>query len=143
MDKQFKNYYQNALSDLNLSDDNETMSKALGLDTNRMKDLAQSFKSYVEGLNEGNHKRASVWAGALYHCDPQSLMEVYALGAILGAFEYDQEFKPDKNNHMKNMLIKASASAMSEAVEYAINKGDYDKAIEFAKDFSELIKEEL
>jgi len=143
MDKQFKNYYQNALSGLNLSDDNETMSKALGLDTNRMKDLAQSFKSYVEGLNEGNHKRASVWAGALYHCDPQSLMEVYALGAILGAFEYDQEFKPDKNNYMKNMLIKASASAMSEAVEYAINKGDYDKAIEFAKDFSELIKEEL
>lgn len=143
MEKEFKKYYNETLSNFNLDSKQETISAALGIPDGRLDDIQQSFKDYIKNFEEGEqHTRSHIWAGLLYHCEPQSLMEVYALGSILGAFEFSQkvDLEPVQESLSKSMMMTAASYAMSQGVKAAIDNGDYNEAKKFAEEFHELIK---
>jgi len=109
----------------------------------RLDDIQQGFKNYIENFEKGKeHTRSHIWAGLLYHCEPQSLMEVFALGSILGAFEFSQkvDLEPVQESLSKSMMMTAASYAMSQGVKAAIDNGDYQEAKKFAEEFHELIK---
>ena len=79
-----------------------------------------------------------MWAGVLYHLEPESLMEVFLLGTMMGAFEYSQS----SNDDSKKLLL-LSHYTLTMALEDAKKQNDWDFALQVTNEFQKLLKDTL
>ena len=56
MEKEFKKYYNETLSNFNLDSKQETISAALGIPDGRLDDIQHSFKNYINNFEKGEER---------------------------------------------------------------------------------------
>ncbi len=139
MENQFKKFYQETLSKFKPSSESDSLSKAIGIDEGRLDELADKFKNYVLDSLEGEKatKRSDIWVGALYHLDPQNLLEVMTIGNMVGAFEYSQGVKNDASDMT---LIKLGSYTMLQMIKACQKNNDWKEAVKSAEEFHEIIE---
>ena len=139
MENQFKKFYQEALSEFKPSSESDSLSEAIGIDDGRLNELADKFKHYVLDSLEGKKatKRSDVWVGALYHLDPQNLLEVMTIGNMVGAFEYSQLNENDKAD---TTLVKLGSYTMLQMVKACQKNNDWKEAVKSVEEFHEIIE---
>jgi hypothetical protein len=140
MENQFKKFYQETLSEFKPSSESDSLSEAIGIDEGRLSELADNFKNYVLNSLEGKKatKRSDVWVGALYHLDPQNLLEVMTIGNMVGAFEYSQL---NKNDEADTTLVKLGSYTMLQMVKACQKNNDWEEAVKSVKEFHEIIEQ--
>jgi|14BtaG_2_1085337.scaffolds.fasta_scaffold00027_48 hypothetical protein len=140
MKNQFKKFYQETLSEFKPSSESDSLSEAIGIDNKRLSELADNFKKYVLDSLEGKKmtKRSDIWVGALYHLDPQNLLEVMTIGNMVGAFEYSQLNKGDNSD---TALVKLGSYTMLQMVKACQKNNDWKEAVASVEDFHKLIEQ--
>lgn len=140
MENQFKKFYQKTLSEFKPSSESDSLSEAIGIDDGRLNELADKFKHYVLDSLEGKKstKRSDVWVGALYHLDPQNLLEVMTIGNMVGAFEYSQL---NKNDEADTTLVKLGSYTMLQMVKACQKNNDWKEAVKSVEEFHEIIEQ--
>lgn len=141
MENQFKKFYQETLSEFKPGSETDSLSEAIGIDDGRLSELADKFKHYVLDSLEGKKatKRSDVWVGALYHLDPQNLLEVMTIGNMVGAFEYSQISKD--NDTPDPSLVKLSSYTMLQMIKACQKNDDWDEAVKSVEEFHQLVEQ--
>ena len=139
MENQFKKFYQETLSEFKPSTESDRLSEAIGIDDGRLSELADKFKHYVLDSLEGKKitKRSDIWVGALYHLDPQNLLEVMTIGNMVGAFEYSQL---NENGETDTTLVKLGSYTMLQMVKACQKNNDWKEAVKSVEEFHEIIE---
>lgn len=140
MENQFKKFYQETLSEFKPNSESDSLSEAIGIDDGRLSELSDKFKHYVlDSLkSEKTAKRSDVWIGALYHLDPQNLLEVMTIGNMVGAFEYSQLNENDKAD---TTLIKLGSYTMLQMIKACHKNNDWKEAVKSVEEFHEIIEQ--
>jgi hypothetical protein len=138
MKNNFKNYYNETLSNLDLESESDLLSDSIGLDKDRVENMKNKFIDFIKENNKTADTRSQMWAGVLYHLEPESLMEVFLLGTMMGAFEYSQS----SNDDSKKLLL-LSHYTLTMALEDAKKQNDWDFALQVTNEFQKLLKDTL
>lgn len=148
MEKKFKELYDDMLSNLDLETKSDLLSDAIGIGENRIDELKDSFLEVLKKSGGENKTRSSIWASVLYHVEPKTFMELFALGTMLGAFEFhhamkENEFETEeiKIDAKSGKLALAALNAFIVNLDDAQEDNDWDYVVNGIKHYKKFLKE--
>ncbi len=147
MEKKFKELYDDMLSNLDLDTKSDLLSDAIGIEENRIDELKDSFLEVLKSTGDVRKSRSSIWASVLYHVEPKTFMELFALGTMLGAFEFhhtvkdELEYTESKINTKSGQLALAALNAFIVNLDEAQEDNDWDYVINGIKHYNKFLKE--
>ena len=148
MEKKFKELYDDMLSNLNLETKSDLLSDAIGIKESRMDELKDSFLEVLKSSGGENKTRSSIWAAVLYHVEPKTFMELFALGTMLGAFEFHHTIKESelqssefKIDIKSGQLALAALNAFMVNLDEAKEDNDWEYVINGIKHYNKFLKE--
>jgi len=147
MEKKFKELYDDMLSNLNLDTKSDLLADAIGIKENRIDELKDSFLEVLKSSSDVRKSRSSIWASVLYHVEPKTFMELFALGTMLGAFEFHHTVKDELESTESQISTRSGQLALAALNAFIVNldeaqeDNDWDYVINGIKHYNKFLKE--
>ena len=140
----FKEIYLDELS--NAKQDAENPLEVVGISEERFNAISDKFQEMVSNIqeegvsNDKPLKRSDFWLRAMYELEPQTVMETFFIGNMIGDFE-NRNTNVGKDDNPKDMLKRGliSASVVTFRMEIKKVKDSPEKIMSTVEQFEEFL----